>query len=124
MSAANISFFFLLQTQLKLYHWQTRSYARHVATDKVLAELLEHIDKYVEVYIGKYGRERLTKEQATTVVQNMTEAGIVKFVRAAVRHMEGPLVRGLKAGADSDLINMRDEMVAELNQLLYLFTLK
>ena len=123
MSAANISFFFLLQTQLKLYHWQTRSYARHVATDKVLAELLEHIDKYVEVYIGKYGRERLTKEQAPTVVQNMTEAGIVKFVRAAVRHMEGPLVRGLKA-ADSDLLSLRDDIVAELNQLLYLFTLK
>jgi hypothetical protein len=124
MSAANISFFFLLQTQLKLYHWQTRNYARHVATDKVLGELLEHIDKYVEVYIGKYGRERLTKEQATTVVQNMTEAGIVKFVRAAVRHMEGPLVRGLKAADDSDLFSLRDDMVAELNQLLYLFTLK
>jgi hypothetical protein len=123
MSAENIHFFFMLQTQLKLYHWQTRIYSRHVATDKVLDELLEDIDKYVEVYIGKYGRPRLTKAEATTSVTNMTEAGISKFVKAAIRYMEGPLVKGLKA-ADTDLMNIRDEMIAELNQLLYLFTLK
>lgn len=77
MSAANIHFFFLLQNSLKLYHWQTHSYARHVATDKVLEELLEHIDKYVEIYNGKYDRSKLLKDQGTIITHNMTEAGIL-----------------------------------------------
>ena len=123
MSATNIQFFFMLQTQLKLYHWQTRDYARHVATDKILAALLEHIDSYVEIYIGKYGRPRLNKQEGTIVAQNMTEAGIVKFVRASIRYMESGLTKGLKS-TDTDLMNLRDEMIGELNQLLYLFTLK
>jgi hypothetical protein len=123
MSAANIHFFFMLQTQIKLYHWQTRSYARHMATDKVLAALLEHIDAYVEIYIGKYGRPRLTKDEGTVVAHNMTEAGIVKFVKASIRYMENGLMKGLKS-TDTDLMSLRDEMVGELNQLLYLFTLK
>jgi len=32
------------------------SYSRHKATDEVLEKLDGHIDRYVEVYMGKYGR--------------------------------------------------------------------
>jgi hypothetical protein len=123
MSAANIHFFFLVQTQLKLYHWQTHSYARHVATDKILEELLEHIDAYVEIYSGKYGRSKLSKDQGTIMTHNMTEAGIVKFVKAAIRYLETGLTKGLKS-SDTDLFNIRDEMIGELHQLLYLYSLK
>lgn len=123
MSSENIHFFFTLQNQLKLYHWQTHSYARHVASDKVLEELLKHIDSFVEIYIGKYGRSKLTKTEATIHSTNMTEAGIVKFVKASIKYMQGGLVKGLKS-TDTDLFNLRDEMIGELNQLLYLFTLK
>ena len=56
-------------------------------------------------------------------LQTLTEAGATKLVVAAIRHMLGPMVRKLDAAKDSDLVNLRDEMVATLNQLLYLFTL-
>jgi len=123
MSATDIHFLLTVRNQIKLYHWQTRVYARHIATDGVLKELDELIDSYVEIYIGKYGRPRLTGSDAVLHVQNLTEAGATKTVKAAIRYMMGPLVKHLNKDVDTDLINLRDEMVAHMNQLLFLFTL-
>lgn len=123
MSAKHIHFFFTLREQIKLYHWQTHSYARHKATDDVLDKLDSNIDQFVEVYMGKYGRPKMTTATGTTHVQNMTEKGTVSFIRKAIQSLLGDLVKGLTPEKDSDLINIRDEILSDLNQLLYLFTL-
>jgi hypothetical protein len=39
---------FTFTSQLKLYHWQTRSYARHIETDHYLEELQKLVDKFIE----------------------------------------------------------------------------
>jgi hypothetical protein len=121
MSADHVHFFLHLRDQLKLYHWQTRVYARHVATDKILDKLEKNMDSFVEVYIGKYGRPRLTGAKATISLHNLTEAGATRLVKAAVRYLQG--MKALKADVDSDLLTIRDELIADLDQLLYLFTL-
>jgi hypothetical protein len=122
MSADHIHFFLQLRNQIKLYHWQTRIYARHIATDQILEKLEKNIDSFVEIYIGKYGRPRLTGSNAALALQNLTEAGASRLIKAGIKYLQG-LSKSLRAGADSDLINIRDEMVADLNQLQYLFTL-
>jgi hypothetical protein len=122
MSADHIHFFLHLRDQIKLYHWQTRMYARHVATDSILEKLEKHIDSFVEIYIGKYGRPRLTGKNAIISLQNVTEAGITRLVHASIKYLQGPLTKSLHA-IDTDLFNIRDEMIGELHQLLYLFTL-
>jgi DNA-binding ferritin-like protein len=123
MSAQQIHFFFTLREQIKYYHWQTSSYARHKATDDLIKELDELIDQYVEIYMGKYGRPKITKGTSTVVLKNLTEKSAVRFVQEAVAYLQGPLTRALK-GTDTDLANIRDEMIGHLNQILYLFTLK
>ena len=121
--AATIQFFLQLRNQLKLYHWQTRVFARHMATDKILEELDESIDKYVEVMIGKMGtRPKLMGDNAVIRLQNLTEAGATRMVRAAMKYLQGPLTRTLRP-TDTDLINIRDEIMGQLDQLLYLFSL-
>jgi hypothetical protein len=112
-----------MREQIKLYHWQTHSFAQHKATDDVLSALDGSIDKYVEVYMGKYGRPKVTGGSNTVRVQNMTEKTAVKFIKTCITYLEGPLVKRLKP-VDTDLVNIRDEMLAELNKILYLFTLK
>jgi hypothetical protein len=123
MSANNINFFFTMREQIKLYHWQTKSYARHKATDGVIDALDKNIDKFVEVYMGKYGRPKMTPRNNTIKIGNLSETSIVKFIKACIRVLQTDLVKGLKP-TDTDLMNIRDEMLAELDQLLYLFTLK
>jgi hypothetical protein len=122
MSADHIHFFLQLRDQIKLYHWQTRVYARHIATDQILEKLEKHIDSFVEVYIGKYGRPRVTGKNAEITVHNMTEAGASRMLQAALRYLQGPLTRSLREG-DYDLFALRDDLVEDMNQLAYLFTL-
>jgi hypothetical protein len=123
MSGDQIHFFLHLRDQIKLYHWQTRVYARHIATDKAVEELDTAIDSFVEIYLGKYGRTKLSSKQATFTLHNLTDAGATRLLQAAIKQLYGPMVKGLKEH-DTDLINLRDEIVAQLNQLLYLFGLK
>ena len=123
MSEDQVHFFLNLRDQIKLYHWQTRVYSRHIATDKILESLEKSIDSYVEVYIGKYGRPKISGKNASITLHNLTEAGATRLVGAAIKYLQGPLTKSLKLN-DNDLMNIRDEMVSDLNQLLYLFTLK
>ena len=122
MSAQHIHFFFHLREQVKLYHWQTHLYARHKATDDVIKSLDEHIDLFVEVYMGKYGRPNITKTTNTIQVRNMADKSAMKFIKDCIAHLTGPFTKSLKV-TDTDLLNIRDEILGELNQLLYLFTL-
>jgi hypothetical protein len=122
MSADDINFFFHMREQIKLYHWQTHSYARHKATDDVLSALDETIDTYVETYMGKYGRPRMSTRNNTVRVMNMSEKSAVRFIKECIAYIQGPLVKRLKP-TDTDLMNLRDEMLGELNKILYLFTL-
>lgn len=122
MSADDIHFFFTMREQIKLYHWQTKSYSRHKATDSVIEALDKSIDEYVEVYMGKYGRPKLSARNNTIKIQNLSESTIVRFIKGCIAHLTTKLAKGLKP-TDTDLMNLRDEMLGDLNQLLYLFTL-
>lgn len=122
MSAADVQFFFAMRDQIKLYHWQTSVFARHKATDDVIGALDESIDKYVEVYMGKYGRPRMTAKTNVIHIKNMGEKEAVTFVKMCIQALLEVVPKGL-GSKDTDLLNIRDEMLAELNQLLYLFTL-
>lgn len=80
------------------------------------------MDSFVEVYIGKYGRPRVTGKNAEITVHNMTEAGASRLLQAALRYLQGPLSRSLKEG-DHDLFALRDDLMEDVHQLAYLFTL-
>jgi DNA-binding ferritin-like protein len=122
MSATDINFFFTMREQIKMYHWQTHVFARHKATDDVISALDETIDSYVETYMGKYGRPKVTAATRNVSIQNMTEKTATRFIGTCIQYLQGPLVKRLKP-TDTDLVNLRDEMMGELNKLLYLFIL-
>ena len=123
MSADAVQFFFEMRAQIKLYHWQTQRFSRHKATDEVIEALDKLIDEYVETYMGKYGRPRMTGATSTIKVMNMADSTAARYIRSCIAYLQGPLVRRLKP-ADTDLVNLRDEMLGELNKLLYLYSLK
>ncbi len=118
MSADQIHYFLQLRDQLKLYHWQTRVYARHIATDNILQSLEKSIDSYVEIYIGKYGRPKMNGKNASITLHNLSEAGASRMLIAAVKYLQKINL------PDTDLMSIRDDMIGDINQLLYLFTLK
>ncbi len=108
-----------LRNQVKLYHWQTGSFARHKATDDLTATLDTLIDSFVESYMGRYGRPRVS---GTIRLHNFSELAARGFVATQTVFLTKTLPKSLKS-TDTDLLNIRDEILGELNKVLYLFTL-
>jgi hypothetical protein len=122
MTSKQIQFLFEIRNQIKLYHWQTYQHARHIATDKYLESLDKHIDYFVEVSMGKYGRPRVTGATATITLKNMTEKTAAIYLNAARTYLQGTFSKTINP-KDTDLLNIRDEILGDINQLAYLFTL-
>jgi len=122
MSAEIVNLMMTLRDQIKLYHWQTMNYPRHIATNDLVTKLDTNIDQFVEVYIGKYGRPKLGGRTASIHLRNHSDKEATKMIQDAISWMTDVLPRKLKK-TDTDLFNIRDTIVADLNQTLYLFTL-
>jgi DNA-binding ferritin-like protein len=108
-----------IRSQIKIYHWQTKSFARHKATDDFVTDLDARIDEFVEVYMGKYGRPRVS---GSIKLHNFSESAAKSFVAKQVTFLTKTLPKKLKS-TDTDLLNIRDEILGLVNKTLYLFTL-
>jgi hypothetical protein len=114
-------FFLKVQNQLRILHWQTTSYAKHIAYDGIYGALGGLVDQFVEVYQGKHGRIKV--DGAQIQVQDITDESLNNFVTECVEVLKKDVPEVVEEG-DTDLINIRDEMLAEFNKLRYLLTLK
>lgn len=111
---------------IKLYHWKTHSYATHKATDELSEKLNANVDSFVEVLLGKRG-DRVNLMHVKHISLKDFDS-INDFKREMVR-FKGYLVgldncSALKTMSNSDLFNIRDEMLSNINQFLYLLTFK
>lgn len=114
---------FGFRDQMKLYHWQTLSHARHVASDDFVTNLTAFIDQFIEVYQGKYGRIKLGKV-STVRLEDIDDDSIIDYLKKYRNYLTFTLSGSLHQMKDTDLLNIRDEMLADVNKTLYLFSLK
>ena len=112
-----------LRDQVKLYHWETLSFPRHKATDELVTNLDTNIDKFVEVYIGKYGRPKFSTSSSIKL-RNFHDKEATTLLKQYIKWLSTSLPKSLNKSADTDLLNIRDEILADLNQTLYLFSFK
>ena len=124
---------------VKLYHWKTHSFAQHKATDELYEHLNEHIDKFVEVLMGKgtskgtikctgkgngstkyNSRIHMVNQRIQLMDQNLKT---FKEKIYEYRAFLVDLTNILNSKQDTDLLSIRDEILADINKFLYLLTL-
>lgn len=111
-----------LQNQLRIYHWQTDSYAAHQALGNAYEDLNESIDSFIEEFMGKYGKIRSDKGFNISL-KNIDESDINDVINTAIEFLSKQLPSVLQE-EDTNLLNIRDEMLGTLEKLKYLLTLK
>ena len=125
---AIVEFMFEMLHNVKLYHWNTHSFSQHKATDELHGRLSEHVDKFVEVLLGKSasqpseGRLRHLNEKIALINSRNTREFRDKIHE--YREYFIGMADCFDSHKDSDLLNIRDEILADLNQFLYLLTLQ
>ena len=111
---------------IKLFHWKTHSYATHKATDELYDSLNEHIDKFIEVLLGKTG-SRIDLMSNRTI--SLIDLNSQESLKSKIMSFKSILVgldnnKALSSMSNSDLLNIRDEILGDLNKFLYLLTFK
>ena len=110
-----------LQVQVKFFHWQTKIYSKHIALDGLFNAIIENIDEFTETAMGKYGRVDFSGVSYT--FDNITDTGINNLIDGYIDTAIA-LDDKVDPKKDSDLLNLRDELLGKLNQTKYLLTLK
>jgi maltodextrin utilization protein YvdJ len=111
---------------IKLYHWKTSSYATHKATDDLYSKLNENIDSFIEILLGKSGkRTDLTDKKSIRLVDLSSQESLKREVDAFKGYLVGLNDdKTMKLMSNTDLYNIRDEILGNMNQFLYLLTFK
>ena len=110
-----------LHNQLMIHHWQTKSYAEHQALGGAYDEFSDLIDEFIEVFMGKYGRIE-SRDGFKIELSNYKDLSAMDFCDKYIDYLINELPKGLES-TDTDMLNIRDEMLGQLNKLKYLLTL-
>jgi len=106
---------------VKLYHWKTHSYAQHKATDELYSKLNENIDTFVEILLGKdESRVRMVEKRSRLIDSKNTKDFKDRIYE--YREFLIDISKYFDEKRDTDLLNVRDEILGHINQFLYLMT--
>lgn len=111
---------------VKLFHWKTTSYATHKATDELYTKLNANIDSFIEILLGKTGsRIDLMSKNNIRLVDLSSQESLKREVDAFKSYLVGLNDnKALQAMSNTDLFNIRDTILGDMNQFLYLLTFK
>ncbi len=111
-----------IQVQWRFLHWQTYGDAKHRLYGEIYNGLGDLLDEFTETMMGKYGRPEFDSEFSISFqdinalnMQNFMD-GITEFLVAMSDQLDSRY--------DTDLLNLRDEMLGLINKSKYLLTLK
>jgi hypothetical protein len=118
--------FFQMLLMVKLFHWKTHSYATHKATDELYSKLNEDIDKFIEIFLGKTGsRIDLMGQKSISLIDLNSPEQLKSKIESFKSYLVGLTNnKALGSMTNTDLLNIRDEILGDMNQFLYLLTFK
>jgi hypothetical protein len=118
--------FFEMLLMVKLFHWKTYSYATHKATDELYSKLNDDIDKFIEILLGKTGsRIDLMGHKSISLIDLNSPDQLKSKIESFKSYLVGLTNnKGLSSMTNTDLLNIRDEILGDMNQFLYLLTFK
>ena len=106
---------------IKIYHWETRSFSQHKATDELYGRLNEHIDKFVEILLGKDQSRIQMVEREIKLMDSSNTKDFQERIFEYRRFLTDMNIY-FDSSRDTDLLNVRDEILGDINQFLYLMT--
>ena len=129
----------IIQTRdrLQLFHWKTKSFAKHKASDELIQNLTANMDRFVETYLGSHPVEDKNFLINTSIRLETCDDkqitgclyGLLDYLRdlSEETRVKTTLLRGFSKKStkvvNTDLLNIRDEMMSDIHKTLYLFTL-
>lgn len=109
-----------LHNQIRILHWQTKSYAEHKALGNLYEDLDGLIDNFVEVRSGQYG---------VSHAKNTFNLSLKNYDQCEPKQCMDMIINSLKeiyssvSENDTELKNILDEMISAVRKTRYLLEL-
>ena len=119
-SPSNIIVTFLeISNTIKLFHWKTKQYSIHKATDDLYGAIQTHMDTFVEQLMGTLD----SRIKMTTKTISLHDCDSVESFKIHILNFKKYLENLNLPTKYSDLYTIRDELLGEVNKFLYLYSL-
>lgn len=112
--------FMTLYVGLKGYHFTTKIYNRHRAIDKFMEHYSVLYDNFMESCMGHHGQ--MTLPPYTLTIPTINDDNILGYLHHFLQYLLEDI--GNHYRNYPDLLNIRDEMITEVEKLIYLLRLK
>jgi len=130
--SAFLKTFLYFQNQIRLYQCGTKVYSRHVASGELYEKIDTFLDKFVEIYQGKFNGGWLSGtpfkyDKFDIELYNLTDQGIVECLNDFKTMLTDDLynwLSNMNNHTNTDLKSLVDDLMGDVNKTLYLFTLK
>ncbi len=112
--------------QIKLLHWQTRSFSEHKALDELFNSFIGLTDDLVETVMGKYCRPELSEKECSFSVMNYMNPDSPDGVSAFIKSLYKCYAEDCRNlfSKDLEILNQIDEIISLIDKINYLLTLK
>lgn len=110
-----ISEFVQFRDLLQLYHWNTKKYARHVASGELYKKVNESIDILVETIQSNGARININNKKIS--LKNCSDKEIIIVIEKFAIFLEKINTKR------REINNIIDELLMHIKQTLYLFTM-
>lgn len=111
-----------IQIQWRFLHWQTFGDAKHRLYGEIYDGLGDLLDEFTETMMGKYGRPEFDAE-FSIMFQDISSLNMQNFIDGITEFLVS-MSDQLDSRYDTDLLNLRDEMLGLINKSKYSLTLK
>jgi hypothetical protein len=116
-----MEYFLGLLGQIKVFHWATQEYSKHKALDELHSKMQSLVDKFIEVFIGRYKKQPL-KNFKIEMTAHSDLSKLDKFLEVERENIRKLHTTSFKNA--TELQNILDEMLLCINQSIYLCNLK
>ena len=118
-----VSTFLRILNIIKLFHWKTKKYAAHKATDELYGDLSGRIDSFVEQLMGS-DEHRIDIDESLSLAVNCYDVDeLVRHIKTFKKYLEKYPALGSTRTYQFDLSTLKDEMIGIIDKFLYLSTL-
>ncbi len=112
--------FFHYLTNIKLYHWCTKSHARHEATDELYGRMQELVDQFIEALLATYEcKEVLGGPIAPIKVEIISDEQAIGCLDDFKKYINENAVPWTVE--ESNLRNITDDMLNAIDKCKYKF---
>ena len=112
-----------LQGNIKLYHWNTLNYNRHLISDQLYSNLDPLLDQFVELVLARQNGKASTQPVSISF-QIMTDEQFILYLKQFAQAFIQLANKLFDPTTDPDIMSVKDDIISAVQQALYLSKMK